>query len=227
MAVEKGQRVLLKVGDGGAVPITGVIYALADTAGVYTIHRSAGSFTGLGVGGLIHVTGFVQAASFHAIISALDTDDITFVNPVDDDGNPIVITDEAEGPSVSIVYETFNTIKGQDDSQMAIAASEIDASTKDTGFWGSSLSGTARMTVSANGKVNWPDTKGVKKIADKFNAGGDDITAWLKLVLNSAGDYWFGKFAITGANIGGAKDGPTTYQLSFANQTRPSLVYAA
>lgn len=231
MAVEKGQEVLLKVGDGGSA-ISGTIYSVAETTGVYTIVRSSGDFTAaspaIEVGDVLHVAGFTTNGSlFHGIVSAVAALAITITNVIDADGNPLTPVDEAAGATITLTYETFNNLKGQDDTQMAVSMGEIDASTKDTGIWGASLGGTARMTITANGKVNWPDTNGFKKIADELHSEEDEMLFWLKIVLNTTGDYWFGQFTVTNCQIGGAKDGATTYQLSFANKTRPRRVLAS
>ena len=230
MAVEKGQNVLLQIGDGGAISLTGTIYSVNDTAGVYTLERSSGDFVAanVAVGMAVHATGFVTNGSpFHGIVTAVATLAVTIQQVLDDDGNPKTLVDEAAGPSVTLKFEKFNTLKGQDNTEMSIAMGEIDASTKDTGIWGASLSGTARMTVTANGKVNWPDTNGLKKTFDKLATEEEEMLHWLKLLQNDAGDYWFGLFAVTNAQISGAKDGATSYQLAFANKSRPRRVLAA
>lgn len=223
---EKGQNVLLFVGDGGAITFTGTVHSIVGATGGGTISRSGGSYVtdGYAAGMVLHVTGFTTNEEFHGIAATVGASDITLSNVVDYAGNPIDLVDEVAGDSVTIIGEAFNLVRGQDDTGGAIAAGAIDASTKDTGKWGASLSGTNKMTVTANGKVTWPDTNGVMRILEEME---DQGLVWLKLVLNIAGDYWYGQFANTSLNVSGAKDGATIYNLTFENKLRPKLVQVA
>lgn len=223
---EKGQNVLLFVGDGGDVSFTGTVHSVVGATGGGTIHRTAGSYItdGYEQGMVFHATGFTTNGDFHGIISSVAATDIVLSDVVDDIGNPKDLVDESAGDSATLVGEAFNLIRGQDDTSEQIAATAIDASTKDTGKWGASLSGTNKMTVNVTGKVTWPDSNGVRRVLQEME---DQGLVWLKLVLNIAGDYYYGQFANTGLNIGGAKDGATTYQMSFENKLRPKLVEVA
>lgn len=223
---EKGQNVLLFVGDGGLVSFQGTNYSVVATTQGGVVNRAAGSYVTDGYleGMVFHASGFADNGEFHGIIEEVTATDITLSNVVDEVGNPKVLVDETAGDNVTLVGEKFNLIRGQDDTSEQISADAIDASTKDTGKWGASLSGTNRQTVTVNGKVTWPDSNGVRRVLAEME---DQGLVWLKLVLNIAGDYYYGQYANTGLTIGGAKDGATTYQMTFDNKLRPKLVEVA
>jgi predicted secreted protein len=227
MAVEHGQNCLLYVGHGGT-EFTGTVYSLNDTAGVYTFERASGSFVTdlVAVGNLIHIEGFTtNGASLHAIVSAVVALSVTIGSVVDDDGNPVVIVDEAAGASITYTRETFNKLKGQKDTRMAGAGNSIDTSNKDTGGFGASIAGTRRMSISVSGVVNWRDTNGWEKLRPHWENG---TRPWCKLVMNAAGDIYFGQFAVTQFDgAGGSNESATEYSLTLENAIKPTYRQAA
>jgi predicted secreted protein len=226
MAVEHGQNCLLYVGVGTYVTVTGTGHALNETAGVYTLERTVGSYVtdGVLVGQLAHITGFVtNGASFHAIVTAVVALTVTLSAVVDDDGNDKTIVDEAAGPTITANFETLNKLKGQRDTRMAGAGNSIDTSSKDTGGFGASIAGTRRMTVNVSGVVNWRDTTGWEKLRPHWVAG---TRPWCKLVLNAAGDLFYGQFAVTQLDTGGSNESATEYTVALENSIKPKYLQA-
>jgi len=227
MAVEHGQNCLLYVGAGTYTAITGTIYSVNETAGVYTIERTSGDFTAaaIAVGQLVHAAGFVtNGASFHGAVSAIAALAVTIKAVTDDDGNDVTLVDEAAGPSVTLNFETLTKLKGQRDTRAAGAGNSIDTSSKDTGGFGASIAGTRRQTITVSGVVNWRDTTGWEKLRVHWV---DGTRPYCKLVLNAAGDLWYGKYAVTQFDGGGSNESPTEYSLTLENSIKPKYLQAA
>jgi predicted secreted protein len=222
MGAEHGQKVLLYIGDGGAVTLTGTNFSLvALTTGV-ALHRAV-AITGAAVGQAVHVSGFADNPSFHAIIESLDADDLYLGNVVDDEGNALILEAEAAGEEVTVKLESFAKLKGQRDTRSSGAGNPIDTSSKDSGGFGSSIAGTRNQSVTVAGIIRWPDTA-----LDKLRVHWADGTRpWCKLVMNEAGDHWFGQYAVTQFDGGGSNDSATEYSVTLQNAIRPSWIEAA
>jgi hypothetical protein len=227
MPVEPGQRVLVYVGDGGELEETGAVYSVVGASN--EVARSAGDYVagGVKVGMLAHIAGYTEnPETFHGIVSAVDADTVTLANVVDGDGNPTTLVDEAAGAAITLTFENFIKIGGQDDGQLATAATSFDTSTKDTGLWGTSEVDSLKQTITVNGKANWPDTKGLSALLQQINLG-ERLDRWFKFVFRQSGSAWVGLYVIQQIAVGGAKGGPTTYNMSLENKLRPRLIEAA
>ena len=115
--------------------------------------------------------------------------------------------------------EAFTALAGQRDTRMSGSGSPIDVSDKTTGGWGSTISGTRNMTVTATGVANWPDTTGLDRLRGVWESGG---TVNCELILNDAGHKYGGAFSVTQFDVGGGHDGATEYSITLQNSGQPT-----
>jgi len=114
---------------------------------------------------------------------------------------------------------TYNTLSGQKDTRMQGAGNPIDASDKTDNGWGSTLTGTRNMTITATGNVNWPDTNGIDQLRQAWEAG---TPLNCKIILNNAGNSYTGSFYVTAFDIGGSEQSPTEYSITLQNDGQPT-----
>lgn len=110
--------------------------------------------------------------------------------------------------------ETFNKVSGQVDTKFAFAANAIDTTDKDSGTWGSSISGPKKATVTLQGEAVWPDTSGLEALRSAFDSG-DEING--HAVFNSAGAYYAGSWCITALEIDAPTNDVTKYSITLMN----------
>jgi len=115
---------------------------------------------------------------------------------------------------------TYSILKGQRQTQIQLTGQQIDTADKTSGGWATSMQGLKSATVTAQGLVDWPDTTGFAAIRAAFTAG---TTIQCKLVLDTAGKYIAGTFAVTQCSISGAHDGATEYDIQL--QPTQALTY--
>ena len=116
--------------------------------------------------------------------------------------------------------EVFTELAGQKDTRMSGAGNPIDSSDKTTGGWGTTMSGTRNMTVTASGIAVWPDTTGIERLRTQWEAGA---TVNCELILNAQGDKYAGAFSITQFDVGGGHDGATEYSFTLQNSGQPTF----
>ena len=101
---------------------------------------------------------------------------------------------------------------------MSGSGNPIDVSDKTTGGWGSTISGTRNMTVTAT-VANWPDTTGLDRLRGVWESGG---TVNCEPILNDAGDKYDGA-SVTQFDVGGGYDGDGIQH--HASELRPADLY--
>ena len=220
---EAGINVLLQVGDGDQLTDTTITHSIADA----TTLETTDDFVGLGVeaGMRMTVSGFSEAANaFSADVVSVATGSITFRKPVDGSMNAVTPVVEVAGDSVTLTFEKFTSLDGQDDTSRDGSGSPIDVSDKTTGGWGATLTGTRSLSISCSGNAKWPDTDGIDYLREIWEAGS---TVNCKAVDNAVGDHYYGPFSVTQHNVSGATDSGTKYSIGLQNASRPTYVKGA
>ena len=134
-----------------------------------------------------------------------------------------VLLKVGDGATGTTPGEVFTTLAGQKDTRMSGSGNPVDTSDKTTGGWGSSISGTRNMTVTATGLAVWPDMAGIDRLRSVWE-GGETVNC--ELILNEAGAKYTGAFAITQFDVGGSNDGATEYSITLQNSGQPTYVAA-
>lgn len=227
MAKQTAKACLLAVGDGGASTITASTLAVTVSSGVYKITDSASGLAGATVGSQVTVSGFTSN-SWIGIVKASAAGELTIVSPVDPDTREAVIpVAEVAGAGHKATVEKFSVLKGQKSTSYDKSANEIDTTDKTSGNWGSSLAGTVKMSISVSGQIvftadgkhgGWTDLSNAIDTAERLN---------YRLIINEAGDSYYGPFSISSQTGGGSDTDPNGYDFKLSNSGRPVYVAAA
>ena len=118
--------------------------------------------------------------------------------------------------------ELFNSLAGQQDTEMSGEATTDDITDKDNAGWGGTLNVLRNMTVTASGKAKWPDTTGLDALRTAWEAGSD---VNCEVVLNAAGSKYSGAFQVSSFNVSGSHAGATSYSVTLQNNG--TVTYAA
>lgn len=113
----------------------------------------------------------------------------------------------------------FVAVAGQQSTEMNIASESDDITDKAHSGWGSVLTVLNKMTITAQGKADWPDTTGLEVIRAAWHSL-TNIEA--KIVLASTGAHYRGFFRVTAFNISGTHLNATPYSITLENNGVPT-----
>ena len=117
---------------------------------------------------------------------------------------------------------SYITLKGQQSTEYDGGTETDDITDKSQSGWGSTLNVLRNLTVTVQGKADWPDPDGIDVIRNSWE-NGTDINC--KLLLNAAGSTYTAAFQVTTFNIGGTHLNASEY--NFTLQNNGAATYAA
>lgn len=225
MAKETAKNCLLYIGAGAVALDAETTIGLTVSGATITLADSGNNFGPITKGSVVTVTGLSDNGVFVAVVKTAAAGSLVLVNPIDPDTRlDKTLATETAGDSVTVSYETFSALLGQKSTTYQKSASEIDTSDKTSGNWGSSLSGTTKMTVSVSGQIQFTASGahgGWTALSEAMDAG-DTVNA--RLVLNTLGDSYYGPWNLTNQSGGGDDGAVNGYDFSMSNAGRP--IYA-
>lgn len=225
MAKETAKNCLLYVGDGETSLAAAVTIGLTVSGTTVTLTDTANSFSPITAGSLVTVDGFDDNASFQAVVKTAGSGSLVLVGAVDVEAREdMTLVTEAAGASVTVAYETFTRLLGQQDTSYDLSADTIDTSDKTSGNFGSSLPGTTSLEVTVSGQIKFSND-GLHGGWTALNTAiMDGETIDIRLKLNKKGDSFYGPFSLTKNSGGGGVNDVNGYDFTLSNADRPIYV---